>query len=163
MSSHNAIAHLCFMSTIATAMVLRIASIFPNMDEFTPDWILLALIYWSIALPERFGVFTAFSVGLMTDVLTGHLLGQYALIYALVSYMCIKQYRRLRQLPILQQCLYVSFCLMCGQGLLFGMESMQAPNRLPLSFWYPVLSGTLAWPLVFLILRKIRVLARISE
>lgn len=162
MPSHNTIAHLCFVGTIAAAMVLRAMSIFPAMDEFNPDWVILALIYWSIALPERFGVFTAFWVGLITDVLTGHLLGQYALIYALSCYLSLKEHRRLRQFPLAQQCLFVLFSLMCEQSFLYGMESMQAANRLPLSFWYPVLTGALAWPLVFLALRAIRVAARIS-
>lgn len=137
-------------------------SIFPALDEFNPDWVILALIYWSIALPDRFGVLTAFWVGLFTDVLTGHLLGQYALIYSLINYFSIKDHRRLRQFPLPQQCSYVLFLLLCEQILLFGMESMQAANRLPLSFWYPVLTGTLAWPVVFILLRAIRVMARIS-
>lgn len=147
---------------MAGAMVLRVMSTTPLIDQINPDWIVLTLIYWSIALPDRFGVFTAFWAGLFTDVLTGHLLGQYALIYALISYLSITEHRRLRQFPITQQCLFVLFCLMSGQAVLFGMESMQTANRLPVSFWYPALTGTLAWPLVFLILRKIRVMARIS-
>jgi len=162
MPTNSPIALFCFLGTVATAMVLRIMSVVPSLDEFNPDWIMLVLIYWSIALPDRFGVFSAFWIGLFTDVLTGHLLGQYALIYALVSYLSIKQHRRLRQFPALQQCLFVLLCLLSGQSLLYGMESMQAENRLPLSFWYPALSGAIAWPLVFFILRKIRVMARIS-
>ncbi|QPK61893.1 rod shape-determining protein MreD [Methylomonas sp. LL1] len=162
MPAHNPFAAIYFILTLAAAMMLRVMSLFPGMDEFNPDWIVLVLIYWSIALPERVGVFTAFWVGLLTDVLTGHLLGQHALIYALISFLSIKEHRRLRQFPLPQQCLFVLFCLVCGQSLIFGMESMQAPNRLPLSFWYPVITGTLAWPLVFLVLRAVRVLARIS-
>lgn len=143
-------------------MIIRVMNLFPDMEAYNPDWIALVLIYWSIALPERFGVFTAFWLGLFTDVLTGHLLGQYALIYALISYLCIQEHRRLRQFPLPQQCLFVLFCLLSEQSLLFGMESMQEANRLPLSFWYPALTGSLAWPLVFLILRAVRVLTRIS-
>lgn len=162
MPSPNPSAPFYFMATLSCAMILRIMDLFPGTVEFNPDWIALVLIYWSIALPERFGVFTAFSAGLLTDVLTSHLLGQYALIYALYSYFSIRQHRRLRQFPLIQQCMFVFFCLLCGQSLIFGMESMQAANRLPLSFWYPVLTGALMWPLVFLVLRAIRVLARIS-
>ena len=162
MPAHSQFAALYFIVTLAIAMMLRVMSLFPDMDAFNPDWIALVLIYWSIALPERFGVFTAFWVGLLTDVLTGHLLGQYALIYALISYLSIKEYRRLRQFPLPQQCLFVLLCLLFAQSLVFGMESMQAPNRLPLSFWYPVFSGALAWPLVFLALRALRILTRIS-
>ncbi len=162
MPAHSPFAFLYFIATIAFAMMLRVSWFIPDLAAFNPDWIVLVLIYWCIALPERFGVFTAFSVGLLTDVLTGHLLGQYALIYALISYLSIKEYRRLRQFPWPQQCLFVLFCLFCGQSILFGMESMQAANRLPASFWYPVLTGALAWPLVFVVVRAIRVLARIS-
>lgn len=162
MLAHSSFAALYFIVTIFFAMILRVSWFIPSLAELNPDWILLVLIYWCIALPERFGVFTAFTVGLLTDVLTGHLLGQYALIYALISHLSVTEYRRLRQFPIPQQCLFVLFCLFCGQSILFGMESMQAANRLPVSFWYPVLTGTLAWPLVFLLLRAIRVLARIS-
>ncbi len=150
-----------FVVTVAVAMVLRVMSLFPAMDIFNPDWVVLVLIYWSVALPERFGVFTAWSVGLLTDVLTGRLLGQYGLIYALVCYFSINEHRRLRQFPIVQQCLWVLCCLLASQCVTFGLESMRAGNRLPLEFWYPVLSGTLAWPLVFIVLRYIRVMARI--
>lgn len=162
MSATSFFAALTFTGSIVFAMILRIMLPFPGMESFNPDWVVLVLIYWSIALPERFGVFTAFWVGLLTDVLTGHLLGQYALIYALIIFLSIKEYRRLRQFPLFQQCLFVGFCLGCGQSILFGMESMQVANRLPLSFWYPVASGMLAWPFVFLLLRALRVMTRIS-
>jgi rod shape-determining protein MreD len=161
MPSHSTIAYSYFIATIAFAMVFRIMSIWPNLDPFTPDWILLVLIYWSIALPERFGVFTAWTVGVFTDVLTGRLLGQYALIYALITYFSIQEHRRLRQFPVIQQCGFVFFCLLGSQSIIFGTESMQAGNRLPIEFWYPLASGTLLWPLVFRVMRFIRVLARI--
>jgi len=151
-----------FAASIAVAMMFRVASLHPLLDMLNPDWIALTLIYWCIALPERFGVFTAFAVGLLTDVLTGHWLGQYSLIYSLISYFSIKQYRRLRQFPLPQQCLFVGACLFLGQSLLFGMESMQAANRLPVSFWYPVGTGALIWPVVYLLLRALRQMARIS-
>jgi rod shape-determining protein MreD len=157
----NSLAVVYFIVTIAAAMVLRVMSIWPGLDPFNPDWIVLVLIYWAIALPERFGVFAAWSVGLLADVLTGRLLGQYALIYALIAYFSIKEHRRLRQFPLIQQCVFVFFCLLGSQSIIFGMESMQAGNRLSLEYWYPVLTGTLMWPLVFSVLRYIRVVARI--
>lgn len=163
MSLHNPFAALIFIATLGVAMVLRVMSLVPGFDDLNPDWIVLVLIYWCIALPERFGVFTAFVIGLLTDVLMGSLLGQYALTYVLISYFSIMEHRRLRQFPLLQQCLFVLLCLLGERGLIFGVEIMKASaNQLPLSFWYPILTGALAWPLVFLALRAIRVLARVS-
>ncbi|MGD0962059.1 MAG: rod shape-determining protein MreD, partial [Methylomonas sp.] len=132
-----------FLLTIAAAMILRITSVSLWLDVWNPDWIALVLIYWTMALPDRFGVFSAWSIGLLTDVLTGRLLGQYALIYALIAYFCIKEHRRLRQFPRIQQCLYVFFCLLGSQCIIYGAESMKATNHLTLEFWYPLLSGAL--------------------
>jgi rod shape-determining protein MreD len=162
MTVHNHIAIIYYLITIGIAMVLRVMSLNPEINAFNPDWIALVLIYWSMALPERFGVFTAWSVGLFTDVLTGRLIGQYALIYSVICYLSIKEHRRLRQFPMLQQCLFVFFMLMISHCIILGTESMRANNHLTLSFWYPVLSGSLLWPAVFWILRYIRIMARLA-
>jgi rod shape-determining protein MreD len=151
-----------FIATTSACMVLRVMLLWPELAPFNPDWIALALIYWSMAFPERFGVFSAWSVGLLTDVLTGRLLGQYALIYALIAYFTIKEHRRLRQFPLIQQCVFVFFCLLLSQSIIFGTEIMKAGNRLTLDFWYPVLTGTLVWPGVYWMLRHIRIMARIA-
>ncbi len=158
----DAFAYFYYMLTIAAAMILRVTSIWPSLDPFNPDWVLLVLIYWCIALPERFGVFTAWWVGLLTDVLTGRLLGQYALIYALMAYFSIREHRRLRQFPIIQQCVFVFFCVLGSESIIFGTESMKAGNRLSYDFWYPVISAALVWPLVFWVMRYIRVVTRIA-
>ncbi|MBS3964422.1 MAG: rod shape-determining protein MreD [Methylomonas sp.] len=163
MNNPDPSATLTFLATLGGAMVLKAMAISPAVDLFNPDWVSLLLIYWCIALPERFGVFTGWLVGLLIDVLAGQLLGQNALIHALICYFCVKEHRRLRQFPLAQQCLFVLFCLLASRSIVFGIESMKATaHHLPPSFWYPVLSGTLLWPAVFLLLRKIRVLARIN-
>jgi rod shape-determining protein MreD len=159
---NSSLVFVYFMATIAVAMILRVMSVSPILDQLNPDWIALVLVYWTMAFPERFGVFTACFVGLLTDVLTGRLLGQYALIYSLIAYFSVKEHRRLRQFPLLQQSLFVFYFLLLAKIIVFGMESLQAGNRLSLSFWYPVFSGILAWPVVFWLLRYLRVVARLA-
>lgn len=152
---------LPYFLTIITAMALKIIPLPQSLEYFNPDWVLLVLIYWSLALPERFGVFNAWLIGLLVDVLTGRLLGQSALIYSLICYFCVKLHKRIRHYPIVQQSLFVFICLLVGQLIVFWIENMQASNRLPLMFWFPVLSGTVLWPAVYLVLRFIRSFWRI--
>ncbi|MDD5579310.1 MAG: rod shape-determining protein MreD [Methylobacter sp.] len=142
--------------TIALAMCMRIAPLPGTIALLNPDWVLLALIYWTLALPERVGIFHAWTFGLLTDVLTGRLIGQYALAYSLVIYICLKLHRRLRQFPIVQQGLFIFFCLLLSHLLLFWIKNIQHPSQLQLSFWLPVFTGTLCWPLVYTVLRFIR-------
>ncbi|MDD1627934.1 MAG: rod shape-determining protein MreD [Methylococcaceae bacterium] len=149
--------------TIALAMCLRIVPLPEALAAFNPDWVLLTLIYWSLAVPERVGIFHAWTFGLLTDVLTGRLLGQYALAYSLVIYICLKLHRRLRQFPVIQQGLFIFFCLLLSQLLLFLIKNFQHPAQLHASFWLPVFTGTVSWPLVYTVLRFVRLTGRLGR
>lgn len=142
--------------TIVFAMGLKIAPLSAMIAVYNPDWVLLVLIYWSLAVPERVGIFHAWTFGLLADVLTGRLLGQYALAYSLVIYICLMLHKRLRQLPFIQQALFVFFCLLLSQLLLFFIKNIQQTAELKPTFWLPVFVGTVCWPLVYTVLRFVR-------
>lgn len=146
--------------TLVLAMCLRIAPWPSELSIYNPDWVLMTLIYWSLALPERFGIFHAWTIGLLTDVLTGRLMGQYALAYSLVIYVCLKLHKRIRQFPLIQQGLFIFVCLLLSQLLVFLVKNLQNPAQIHASFWFPVLSGTFCWPLVYNILRFVRLFHR---
>ncbi len=147
--------------TLVMAMVLRILPLPPQLAAYNPDWVLLVLIYWALAIPERVGIFSAWTFGLLTDVLTGRMLGQYALAYSLVIYICLKLHKRLRRFPLLQQGVFVFSCLLLSQLLLFFVKNLQHPAQLHGTFWLPVLSGTVCWPVLHTLLRFVHVSKRI--
>lgn len=152
--------YLSYGLTIMAAMALRVLPLPAVLENFNPDWVFLVLVYWSLAAPEKYGVFNAWFVGLLVDVLTGRVLGQYALIYALISYICVQLHKRIRHYLLPQQSLFIFVCLVFGQFIIFWIERMQASNQLPAPFWFPVFTGTLAWPLVYMALRYVRSLGR---
>lgn len=153
--------YLPYFLTVVLAMAMRIMPFSPVLEMLNPDWVLLVVLYWTLAFPERFGVFNAWLVGLLVDVLTGRILGQYALVYALICYAAFKFHRRVRHNPIPQQCLFVLACLMFERLIVFWIESENGAGRLPWTFWLPVLTGTLVWPPVYGILRYFRVFRRL--
>ncbi len=161
MQLNNYVGFFRIILTLIGAMCLRIAPWPGEMSAFNPDWVLLVLVYWSLTLPDRVGIFHAWTFGLLTDVLTGRLLGQYALAYSLVIYICLKLHKQLRQFPMLQQGLFVFFCLLLSQLLLFFIKNLQHPAQLHASFWLPVFTGTLCWPLVYGVLRFVRLSRRL--
>lgn len=160
MQIQNEVSFVRILASLIVAMALRIVPWPGDLAVLNPDWVLLVLIYWSLALPERVGIFHAWAFGLLTDVLTGRLLGQYALAYSLVIYLCLKLHKRLRQFPMLQQGLFTFFCLLLSQLLLFFIKNLQHPAQLHASFWLPVLTGTLCWPVVYGVLRVLRSTSR---
>lgn len=151
-----------YFVTLLLAMCLNILPLANSIKSLNPDWVLLVLIYWTLAVPERVGVFNAWGLGIFVDVLTGRLFGMHGLIYALVNYACLKLHRRLRHYPVIQQALFVFFCLLISQVLVFWVENIQGSTGLTGLFWLPIVTGTLCWPLVYASLRWVRLLGKID-
>jgi rod shape-determining protein MreD len=125
-------------------------------SSFRPQWVALILIYWCMALPERVGVGVGFTSGLLLDVLTGTLLGQYALGLSVVAYLALKLHRRVRVMPLRQQ-VFTIFILLLVERLLALWSTGAAGYPTPsLLYWVTPLISMLLWPWVYLILRKVR-------
>jgi rod shape-determining protein MreD len=142
--------------TLIIAMCLRIAPLPESLAIFNPDWVLLVLMYWSLAIPERVGIGYAWLFGILTDVLMGRLFGQYALSYSLIIYLVLIWHKQLRQFPLPQQSIFILGCLLISQTLLFWFENLKTPAQLHGTFWLPVLSGTASWFIVYHVMRLVR-------
>ncbi len=57
------------------SLVLAVVPLPAMVKLFRPDWPLLVLFYWALALPFRVSIGTAFVVGFLLDVLVGTVLG----------------------------------------------------------------------------------------
>jgi len=147
---------LVVAASLILAMALRILPWPLEWSLYNPDWVLLVLVYWNMAIPDRVGVGTAWFAGLLTDALTGRLLGQHALAYALVAYVCIRLHRRLRLYPLSQQAFMVLGFQLASQLLIFWTQSVKYSAILGGQYWLSSLVGTLTWPLVFVLLRRVR-------
>lgn len=147
-------------TSFLVAMVLMIIP-FPNwmpseIGYLRPDWVVLVLIYWVIAVPERIGVVTAWIIGLFMDVLLGSLLGQHAISMTLVAYLASSLYQRLRMFSVWQQSLVVFATVGLHELVNFWIESLAGLRDWNL--WYLMSSVVSAffWPWIFLLLRYFR-------
>lgn len=95
-------AHPGFIAfSLFVALILNMIP--PKQWLFMPDWVLLALCFWSVreTLTMRMG--HAFILGILMDVADGAVLGQHALAYVLASYVASGISSRILWLPLLQQ------------------------------------------------------------
>ena len=72
-----------------------------------PDWLALALVFWSVHQPLRVGIGAAFIFGLAMDVHQSALLGQHALAYTALSFLSITIHRRLLWFTVPSQAVQV--------------------------------------------------------
>ena len=151
---------LIIACTLAVGMVLVILAmprIMPlELGFFRPDWVLMILIYWALALPHRAGLITAWVTGLVVDLLYGNLLGQQALVSVAIIYIVLNLYLRLRMYSIWQQSMVLFMLLGLSQLINFWIENLAGQSDWHAWRLLPALSGAFLWPLVFLLLRYLR-------
>ncbi|MCH9696958.1 MAG: rod shape-determining protein MreD [Gammaproteobacteria bacterium] len=138
------------------AMLLRIAPIPVTLYPFNPDWILLLIIGLCLNMPERFGIGSAWLAGLVTDVLTLKLLGQFALAYALSAYFVMVFYRRVRHFPLLQQCAFVFLVLLSSRLVIYITSNIKGIPRADWDYWMPAIVGAAVWPLIGYLIKPSR-------
>lgn len=113
-----------------------------------PDFVALALVFWSIHQPRKVGIGVAFLMGLLMDVHDASLLGENALAYTLLSYFAITIHRRVLWFPLGVQALHVLPLLVLTQAVQLVVR-LVISGKFPgwLYFTESVVSAML-WPLV---------------
>jgi len=149
----------CFRIVIPTLIVALMLNMWPMpewLEYARPEWMVLVLIYWALAMPEQIGVTVAWVVGLLLDVTQGAILGQHAVGLVLVIFIINTQYQRIRVFSLAQQALVVSLLLLIKQVLVLWVSGIvgQAPD---ISLYFlPALTGAIIWPWLFIVLRDLR-------
>ncbi|WP_392566108.1 rod shape-determining protein MreD [Utexia brackfieldae] len=122
-----------------------------------PNWLLLILVYWHIALPHRFGIGTAFIIGLILDLLSGSVLGIHTFAFSVVAYLSLFNFQLIRNLALWQQLIVIILLSICYEFCLFIIEILINHSIMisPISLVSCIVNGVL-WPLNFLFMRMIR-------
>tara|TARA_R110002126_G_scaffold144276_20_gene290367 strand:- start:435 stop:917 length:483 start_codon:yes stop_codon:yes gene_type:complete len=142
--------------SLLVALLLTVMPMPQQVKLFRPDWALLVVLYWTMALPGRVNILTAFVLGFLTDVLVGTVLGVNALAFSVVTFIVAVNYLKIRNFSVIQQALLLGLFLALYHLLLFWLSHfLTGVYFLPAYLW-PVLTGMLVWPWLFWLLRRYR-------
>ena len=146
---------LSVIATIIVALMLMVVPLPDGAQPLRPDWITLTLIYWAMMMPRTWSVGSAWIVGIVLDVAQGTMLGQHALALSVVVFVTVKFHLLVRVFPMQQLAATVFALLALYQFLLFWINGVAGVDAPAISYWAPVLSGTLLWPVVMMLLRRV--------
>jgi rod shape-determining protein MreD len=144
MSRERASRHLPFILTIVAALALTIVPLPRAVEPFRPDWVALTMIFWGFSLPRSYSVGIAWMVGLHALALTA------------VVFMTVRFHLLMRVFPLLQLSATVFALLGLYQFLLFWINGVADVRTSAITYWAPVVSGFLVWPLLYNFLTGIR-------
>lgn len=155
MSLRNLRGTLLIGLSILIAFALTVLPLPAWAQAWRPAWVALVLMYWSMAVPERVGVITAWFIGVLLDVLVGTTLGQHALGLAVIACLTVIYHKRLRVFSQLQQ------GSICAGMLLLYVTLLRIVDRfagvpVPSVSYLTVVTSALLWPWLFIILRDVR-------
>lgn len=122
-----------------------------------PAGLLLVLIYWATAVPNRVSIGAGWWSGLLLDIVTGTLLGQHSLAYCIVLYMAQHRYPRFQVYIFWLQLLALASLLVLYELTLLGIRLFIQEFTPEYTWgWLSIVTSLLLWPLLFVILSDIR-------
>lgn len=142
--------------SLFVALILTVMPMPQLVKLARPDWVLLVLMYWTMALPQRISVGTAFFSGFIVDVLVGTVLGVNALAFSVVIFIVALHHLKIRNFSIVQQSLLLGLLLALYQLLLFWLSHFLTGVYFMPQYLWPVVTGMLVWPWLFWLLRRYR-------
>jgi rod shape-determining protein MreD len=133
---------------ILTALVGLILTVLPLPTYLAiarPMFLVLTVLYWSIASPRAGGIALGFFCGLMLDVFQSPVLGEHALALSCITYVAVREHQKIRSKPAFQQSLIVFVMLLAYEAILFFIDGWtHHTNTNPLR-WTHTLSGAILW------------------
>ena len=148
--------NLVIWISLLVSLVLQIVPLPIQVDLYRPDWVLVVLAYWSMALPHRVNVGVAFLTGIAMDVLVGTTLGIHSLGLSICVYVLTANYQRLRNYSVWQQAIVIGLLSSLYHLLTFWVQHLLTDIYFQLDYLWPVLTSMLLWPWLFWLLRRTR-------
>ena len=117
---------------------------------------LMVLIYWNMALPKNIGLIWAMIFGFSLDINQEVLLGSHVLLFLFISYLTQRYFHRLRALYTIQQSLFVAIIVLIYQIFLISFLG-EFKESIVIELISLTLMSALIWPIIFGILRQLRI------
>ena len=135
------------------ASSLNVYPLSPNMATLRPMVMIMVLIYWLLFQPRYVGIFTAFTIGLIADLLMDTHLGQQAFAAVVVALVIKITSIYVKQLNTISAWLIASLGLVVFQINLWMLQ-MFIQNIFVAKSALSLMMSIISWPLVLLALRK---------
>lgn len=124
------------------------------ISYWRPELVTMVLVFWVLNEPGKVGIWTAFVLGLVLDVLMATTFGVHPFMLAVIAYLTRLSYRWVTVFSLWQTGGLVFALVLAGliiKRILLGIMGAGTDSLL---YWAPALTSALVWPTVMLSLRR---------
>lgn len=136
------------------ALILTALPLPPMLETVRPAFLVLVVLYWSIATPRAGGITLGFMAGVALDAFRGPVLGQHALALSLVTYIAVREHQKIRSKPYFQQALIVFALLFVYEFVVFSIDGWSGHPVTSGLRWLHPFTGAALWPLLAAVLER---------
>lgn len=147
---------IVFIIGIFVGLLLSVYPLPPAMSPFRPEWICLFTIYWVWHTPQYVGVGIAWAVGLLQDVVEGAVWGGHAFALAMLAYICLMSYRRLRSYALSQQIFWVFVFVGLHQMFVNWFQGFEGYSVVASHMILSALITAACWPLLVICMQSLQ-------
>lgn len=148
--------------SFAVALVFAIFPIGSTNGWLRPEFVPVLVIYWVMVMPQQSSIFLLWCLGCVLDLLEGVALGQHAMALMVVCYVCLLSYQRMRNYTLWHQTFFVFVIIGLHQLVDNWVHSLHGNAAQSLVFLLPAFTSALMWPIIWLLLEKLRLSYRVS-
>lgn len=141
---------------ITTIFGLFLTLITLPLGYYAPEWMLLVVAYWAMAMPSNNKMILAFLSGIILDIVFGQTLGVSSLFYVVLIYLILRLYNSLRYMTIAQQAVVLFFFIFIKQHLLVWLYYIIDRNIDYQALLIGSIISAFVWPLIYYTLRFVR-------
>ena len=154
---NNQLRNLFFIwSMILLSIILTVIPVPDLLDQYRLPWLKMTVIFFSIFNISLIGIISVWFSGLILDIMTGGLMGENALILAVLSYLSYRFRFQIRVYPMWQIMLIVLMLLSLGELISLWINGVSGTMSFNIYDWINVGIAVLVWPIFMRVLEKMQ-------
>ena len=154
---NNQLRNLFFIwSMILLSIILTVMPVPELLDQYRLPWLTMTVIFFSIFNISLIGIISVWFSGLILDIMTGGLMGENALILAVLSYLSYRFRFQIRVYPMWQIMLIVLMLLSLGELISLWINGVSGTMSFNIYDWINVGIAVLVWPIFMRVLEKMQ-------
>ena len=145
------------ITSIVIGSVLLVYPMAYETSGWRPAVMLLIMLFWILYQPGWSGIWFAFGLGIFTDLLLDAPLGLNALSFVLITFATRYFIRERRILTFGNSWVIAIISIVSHSAFIWISQTISGINFSMARHWQPMLTGILAWPMVYFFLYKWRI------
>ncbi|RZU44921.1 rod shape-determining protein MreD [Fluviicoccus keumensis] len=131
--------------SLLAGLLLTLAPLVPELAWWRPEWLFILLVFWVFNQPDSVGIWTAFLLGLVMDLVMGTRFGIYPAAFVVAAWLARVILLRWRVLTWTNTGIALTGLTFVALAIRYLLELALGNPPVTAYYWLPVISNAVCW------------------